>query len=78
MNNDKILHMIAGFFLAVVFGFIYSPWVGAIVATLAGIAKEIYDYFHGGVSEWDDFAVTMQGGLAGAVLVALCLYLGVV
>jgi uncharacterized membrane protein len=74
--NDKTLHFIAGFIIAVVISFIYNPWAGAIVATLAGIGKEIYDYFYGGTTEWDDFLVTMQGGCFGAVLVAFCLTVG--
>jgi len=65
---DKQAHALAGYALAVTFG-AFSPWLGLIVAVVAGGAKEWHDYLRPGqhTADWADFYFTALGGLAGAV-----------
>ena len=68
--NDKLLHSVAGLLLALFFGDFYgSPAVGFLFAVVTGAAKEIWDYFGHGTSEFGDFLATVQGGLIGAFLI---------
>lgn len=68
MPKDKILHIIAGFVLALPFGLLHAPVVGFLAATVAGVAKEAWDDFSKrGTSDWVDTVATIAGGLAGAL-----------
>jgi hypothetical protein len=39
---DKIYHLVAGFIISLIFGFI-NPILGLALAIIAGVGKEIYD-----------------------------------
>lgn len=65
MQHDKILHFAVGFILFLVIAFYGNVLLAAIVVTVIGIAKEVFDNFFGGtVDRWDAFA-TFIGGFAG-------------
>ena len=66
--NDKALHMIAGLIISLVLGWIYSPLLGLVVAIIAGIAKELWDYMGNGVSDFKDILATAEGGFIGYIL----------
>ena len=67
---DKILHFLAGYFIASLFGFIgmYS----ILVALSAGILKELYDrYIKKTKFDLADLACTVSGGIAWTVIWAI-------
>lgn len=67
---DKVYHLLAGFLIALVFGFI-NPSLGIVTAALAGVGKEIYDkYVKKSVPDPLDALATVLGGVFG---LATCL-----
>lgn len=75
---DKLLHLLAGFFIFQIMFFILL-WQGfdinkilmlsMLVVTLAGIAKEVYDFFMPNHNvELSDFLFTFFGGVIGALI----------
>ena len=67
IKKDKILHLAAGFIIALLLTWI-SPLVALLVVVLAGIMKELFDYyFNGTVDKWD-FVATVIGGLPVIIL----------
>ncbi len=67
MADDKKLHMLCGFCIALFVG-MYSPKLGLTAGMAAGIAKEIYDYFSYGVFDRMDMLATWAGAAIGAAL----------
>lgn len=72
MKKDKLLHLIAGFVIAIVFGMI-NPFLGLSLAVIAGAAKEIvWDLYLGkGTYEVMDFVWTFIGGSIGFIIMYL-------
>ena len=67
IKKDKILHLAAGFIIALLLTWI-SPLAALLVVVLAGIMKELFDYyFNGTVDKWD-FVATVLGGLPVVIL----------
>lgn len=76
--NDKAYHMIAGFIIALLTGWLTRDvLIGFTFALLAGIAKEIYDYYGNGTSEMNDIIATAQGGAIGLIILTVIDWLGV-
>jgi VanZ family protein len=62
---DKVKHFVVGFALALVVTLVTgNPNLGALVACLAGVAKEVYDAYTPGRVEMLDFIATAAGGVA--------------
>lgn len=62
--SDKRLHIIAGLVIAAFFALVIPTgrlWCMA-PAIVAGIAKELYDYFDYGKFDWVDMLYTITGG----------------
>ena len=74
MQQDKKIHIGAGFLIALVVGFIFGSETGLMAALIAGIAKEVWDYFGHGTCELNDFLATLQGGIAGFILLLIIKY----
>lgn len=66
--NDKTLHFLACLAIAVAAGLLLSPALGALVAVVAGAAKEIRDAFGFGTPSWGDMAANVAGAAAGFLL----------
>lgn len=64
---DKVLHLILGFWIAVVFGFMTRlAEIGLVVALFAGLAKELWDSANPPHKvELVDFFATAIGGVLG-------------
>ena len=64
LPRDKLLHFAAGLGLALVAGWLVSPWYGLLVAMTAGALKELHDHFDplGHSADFWDFVVTCLGG----------------
>lgn len=62
METDKILHLLAGYAVALTFG-IFSPAAGAVAGILAAFGKEfVWDkWMKRGTFEWQDLNVTLVG-----------------
>lgn len=60
MAKDKVYHLIAGFIIQLLLGFI---WV-----VIAAIGKEWYDEYKYGGWDWMDILFTMFGGLIAIAL----------
>ena len=81
ITKDKIQHFLAGFIISTIIG-LFNSIFGLILAILAGIGKEIYDYlsnkyFNGKHDvSWYDFIATSLGGIVGIFLIKLiqCIY----
>ncbi len=69
METDKILHLLAGYAVALTFG-IFSPAAGAVAGILAAFGKEfVWDkWMKRGTFEWQDLNVTLVGVLVGFIL----------
>lgn len=72
MATDKALHLIVGFAIAIVFGFMTGhPEIGAGIAFLIGVAKEMWDFEHPKTHQvefLDAFVTAIGGGFGCAVL----------
>ena len=71
---DKKLHFIAGFLIAFIFCFVFSPIDGIGLAIIAGIFKECYDDYSYGMFDIFDMLVTWLGGCVGFTLFSLVKY----
>lgn len=66
-GQDKIIHFIAGFVIALVSSLIFGDEVGIIAGCLSAIAKEGYDYYDYGKFDFFDMFVTMLGAVIGVM-----------
>lgn len=61
---DKYLHFIAGLIIAAFFALAFGwKWGALLAAIVAGIGKEVFDYFTTKQTDWKDAAATVIGGL---------------
>lgn len=70
MKQDKKLHLICGLAIAIVFGWQY-PLIGLLAGVIAGIGKEVYDYFDYGLFDKKDMLFTWLGATIGALVSVL-------
>ena len=76
--NDKMKHLLAGIAISLLFGWLaHDVLAGFTSALLAGVAKELYDYYGNGTSELNDIIATAQGGVVGLVVLVVIDALGV-
>ena len=76
--NDKMKHFLAGLVITIAFGCLLGgPFCGFCFSLIAGLGKEIWDYFGHGVCELNDFIATAQGGAVGLVILYIPSILGV-
>ena len=66
--NDKMIHMMAGLVIALLFGWLYDPLIGLAASVVAGIAKEVWDYCGHGTPDFGDVLATAEGGVIGCIL----------
>lgn len=76
--KDKILHIIVGFLISVIFSYIaynldleYHQWYGVAAGLLIGIAKEAWDYYDYGIFSIWDLLSTLAGSFIGCLVVVL-------
>ena len=57
-KRDKLYHAIAGIVIYIVGALLFEPYIGVLLAFLAGAGKEVYDEFYRktGGDPWDYFA----------------------
>ena len=76
IQQDKIKHFFGGAFISAVAMIIsFSPWFGILSAFLAGLIKEVWDYFHPEmhtVDVWDLVATTL-GGISWTIIFTILL-----
>ena len=84
MAYDKKLHFIAGLCISVAAMLLYFYYYGTVNVLLgvgggmvAGVAKEIYDYFDYGLFDELDMLITWLGATVGAGLIYILLQGGV-
>lgn len=63
--RNKVLHVAAGFGVALLFGLLFGPGWGLLAALAAGAGKEALDACGFGVSDGADFNATAAGGALG-------------
>lgn len=68
VKRDKILHVETAMLIVVIVSLLFPVWVGAIVAAVASIGKEVWDKYHGGVPSWADLSADLIGVGLGTVL----------
>lgn len=68
---DKQAHLLVGALIALALGYVLPAWIGFVVASVVGLLKEVYDYYHPKTHTCDglDYLATAGGGLAGALFV---------
>lgn len=80
ITKDKIQHFLAGFIISAIIC-LFNSLLGFILAIIAGISKETYDYlsnkyFNGEHDvSWYDFLATSLGGFVGYWFAKFVLYL---
>ena len=74
IEQDKILHFLAGLLIAILGGVIIDPITGIGLAIAAGIAKECYDDYHDKKIEVWDAVATAIGGCVGFTVVSIIQY----
>lgn len=67
MAKDKKLHILAGFLISLIIGYLFTPLIGLQLSVLAGICKEIRDYFDYGGFDIVDMLATWCGGALGYI-----------
>lgn len=68
-QSDKQKHIIAGFVISIIFGFLSTSWfVGFLFASFVGVIKELWDLSGHGTPDWMDLIATMIGGLVGGII----------
>ena len=57
-KRDKLYHAIAGIVIYIIGALLFEPYIGVLLAFVAGAGKEIYDEFYKkkGGDPWDFFA----------------------
>jgi len=57
-KRDKLYHAIAGIVIYIVGALLFEPYIGVLLAFVAGAGKEVYDEFYRktGGDPWDYFA----------------------
>jgi hypothetical protein len=70
INIDKLKHAMVGFIIVTLFVAMGHGRMGLVIAILAGVAKEIYDYFHPQNHTCDglDILSTITGALVALTL----------
>lgn len=70
--NDKMKHLLAGVAISLLFGWLtHDALAGFTSALVAGVAKEVYDYYGSGTSELNDIIATAQGGAIGLIILTV-------
>jgi len=68
--DDKKKHFLGSAILAIVFGLIFTPIIGAIISISIGILKEIYDKISGtGTADFYDIVADAAGVVTGTFVV---------
>ena len=68
-GNDKAYHFIAGLIVCILVSLIFkNPMYGLIASVIAGIGKEIYDYYDYGKFDFADALATFVGGICGYIV----------
>lgn len=77
MGYDKKLHVLAGLFIGLAFGLL-APWLGLIMACIAGVVKELWDAARNAENEPDtatvevgDIMATVAGGVMAEVILSV-------
>ena len=73
-QRDKQLHFAAGAGIALIAGLLFSPLIGLVLASAAGLLKEIYDVFQDEYGDNVDFWVTTFGGVAVSAILGVINY----
>ena len=69
---DKFYHLIVGFLISEIALFAtFNPYYGVILALIAGVLKEVYDYYFGGDVDAFDIVATTSGGLVPMIVLEL-------
>lgn len=69
MAIDKQAHFWAGMAICLAVSLFAGPFIGLLIATAAGVIKEILDYFGKGTPDVLDAVATFLGALVGFGLI---------
>ena len=64
-----IFHLICGFFISFIMGLMWRPWI--ILGFIAGVAKEVFDFYDYGRFDEADMYITWVGAMAGTIAVLM-------
>lgn len=68
-HRDKLLHLLAGAFLAALGLWAHGPAAAGALVLLGGAARELWNWqIHGTRWDWLDLAATVAGGAAVGLL----------
>lgn len=74
-KRDKILHVETAMLIVVIVSLLFPVWVGAIMAAVASVGKEVWDKYHDGVPSWADLGAGLLGVGLGSLLAWLSIAL---
>ena len=69
--KDKGCHLIAGFVITLIVGFLTSVEYGILAGAIAGVGKEVYDYYDYGTFDNRDLFFTVVGTIIGGLILIL-------
>lgn len=75
MRSDGLLHIACSALIVLTFAAVLPLWAAALIAAVAGVAKEIYDRHNGGVAEWHDIICDAIGIVYGVLIFLVWLWL---
>jgi Fe2+ transport system protein B len=86
IQQDKALHATAGYMIALISGYMIAhglfdltnpiaPLIGLLMATFAGVIKEVIDLRGKGVPDVMDIVATILGGIIGSIQVLITIIL---
>lgn len=69
--KDKGCHLIAGFVITLIVGFLTSVEYGILAGAITGVGKEVYDYYDYGTFDNRDLFFTVVGTIIGGLILIL-------
>ena len=71
VRRDGLLHIETCALIAVACGLFLPWWAAGTIALAAGIGKEVWDKYRGGVPSWHDIICDLIGVAVGTIITVL-------
>ena len=72
--TSRKVHFTVGLYVALLYGFIYTPRIGLCLAIALALLKEHEDQIFYGSFDWHNTVISSFGALTGFLIVTICAY----